>query len=214
MNAALAGKLGVLIGVGLGISGCTATKMLGRSTRALENVAKSMDQTRDVLRRSEGAMGELGTSLQSLRSPMEKLGSLGGPMKNLGSLVTPLENLGSLAPGIEHLAMRLQGVETNLQSLEKPLENVAALDGPLDRVRELETPLKTIASVASDRTALAVAGIVFLGAWTLATFFALYTGFVVAMRRSGQAVANRGQRRRGAKSPSARIGKRESPSEA
>jgi hypothetical protein len=197
MNAALAGKLGVLIGVILGISGCTATTMLGRSTRALENVAKSMDQTRDVLRQSEGAMGELGTSLQSLRAPMAKLGSLEGPLKNLGSLATPLENLGTLAPGIDQLGMRLQGVETNLQALEKPLANVAALEGPLDRVRELETPLKTIASVGSDRKALVVAGVIFIGAWTLATFLALYSGFVLAMRRGGRGTLHNANRKVG-----------------
>jgi hypothetical protein len=170
-------------GLVFGVSGCGATSMLGRGARALEHTAKSMDQTRDVLRRSEGAMGQLVQSLQSLRAPMEKLGALERPMKNLGALALPLQNLGTLGPSVEQLGTRMQGVETNLQKLEIPLENVAKLEGPLDRVRELEKPLRTIASIGQDRTALQKAIAVIFGAWVVLTFLAVYGGFVLAMRR-------------------------------
>lgn len=132
-----------------------------------------MDQTRDVLRRSEGTMGHLVKSLQSLHAPMEKLGSLYAPMNNLGSLATNVDQLGQ----------RLQGVETNLQRLEQPLQNVAALEGPLVRIRALEKPLQTIASVGRDETKVWLVCLGVLAAWMAATAVGVYGGFGLAMRR-------------------------------
>lgn len=152
------------------------TSTLGRSTRALEHTAQSMDRTREVLQQSQRAMTELGSSLGSLRIPMEKLGALEAPLKNLHAL-------GSLAPEVERLGTRMQGVETNLQRLEQPLANVAALDGPLDRVHELEKPLQTIANL--ERHAHKVWPVILgvLGVWIGITFFSVYGAFVAALRR-------------------------------
>lgn len=157
----------------VGAPGCAATSMVGRGTRALESTAKSMDQTRDVLRRSDVTMRELVSTLGALRGPMEKLGALQAPMRNLSAL----------EPQIERLGTRLGGVETNLQRLERPLENVAALEGPLEHVRALEKPLQTIANVGQDRKKLWTLGGGLLVAWAATTFFAVYGGFVLAMRR-------------------------------
>lgn len=141
--------------------------------RALENTAQSMNQTRDVLGRSEHTMGAL----------VSELGSLREPMKNLAALRGPLQNLGSLGTNVDQLGARMQGVETNLQRLEKPLQNVAALEGPLDRVRMLEKPLQTIASVGQDRTKMGLIVLAMFATWLLLTFLAVYGGFVAALRR-------------------------------
>jgi hypothetical protein len=158
----------------VGASGCAATSMLGRSTRALENTAKSMDQTRGALRQSDVTMQQLVSTLGSLRGPMEKLSGLSGPMRNLGALEPQMERLGT----------RLEGVEANLERLERPLENVAALQGPLEHVRALEKPLQTIANVAQDEKKLWTIGGGFLVAWAVAMFLAVYGGFVLALRRN------------------------------
>jgi hypothetical protein len=105
----------------MGASGCAATSMVGRGTRALEKTAKSMDQTRDALRESDQTMKELVSSLEKLQAPMKTLGTLTGPMRNLSALGTPLQNVAALSPQMERLGTRLEGVETNLQRLETPL---------------------------------------------------------------------------------------------
>jgi hypothetical protein len=164
----------------VGTPGCAITSTLGRSTRALEHTAQSMDRTRDVLQQSQRAMTALGSSLGSLREPMEKLGALESPLKNL-------HTLGALAPEVGGLTARMQGVETNLQRLEEPLANVAALDGPLDRVHALEKPLQTIAGFErlADKAWPAILG--GLALWFGLTFFLVYGAFVTALRRYSSA---------------------------
>jgi HAMP domain-containing protein len=167
----------------MGASGCAATSMVGRGTRALEKTAKSMDQTRDALRESDQTMKELVSSLEKLQAPMKTLGTLTGPMRNLSALGTPLQNVAALSPQMERLGTRLEGVETNLQRLETPLDNLGSLPRSLDRVRELEKPLQAIASFGHDENKIWMALIGFFVTWTVATFAGVYGGFVVALRR-------------------------------
>lgn len=173
---ALKGWKATFLFIIVGTPACAMSATLGRSTRALEHTAQSMDRTREVLQQSQRAMTELGSSLGSLRIPMEKLGALEAPLENL-------HTLRSLAPEVERLGMRMQGVETNLQRLERPLANVAALDGPLDRVHELEKPLQTIAGLERHAHKVWPAILGVLAAWIGLTFFAIYGAFVMALRR-------------------------------
>ncbi len=157
--------------------------MVGRGTQALEKTAKSMDQTRDVLRQSDQTMKALVSSLGKLHAPMQSLAALTGPMRNLSALEAPLQNLAALPPQLERLGTRLEGVETNLQRLEKPLDNLGTLPGSLDRVRELEKPLQAIVSVGRDPQKIGIVVVGFLVTWIVATFVGVYGGLVMALRR-------------------------------
>jgi len=156
------------------IPGCGAVSMIGQSTRALEHTAKSMDQTRDVLGRSDKTMKELVGSLEKLHAPMRALGALAGPMHNVGTL----------APQMERLGTRLEGVETNLQRLETPLVNLTSLTGSLDRIHEMGKPLQAMANIGRDKTKVWMFGLGVLLAWIVTTFIGVYGGFVLALRRN------------------------------
>lgn len=153
----------------VGTPACALTSTLGRSTRALEHTAQSMDRTREVLQQSQRAMANLGTSL--------------GALSNLQTLEKPLQSLGSLGAGVERLGSRLQGVETSLQRLDEPLANVAALAGPLENIHTLDKPLQTIANLERYTDKLGLKLLAVLALWIFMTFVAVYGAFVAALRR-------------------------------
>ena len=119
---------------------------------------------------------------------------MGDPMTEMSAMVTDLNGSMGTLMGLRTSMDRLMALESsmdNLANLEAPMMQLAALRESMEETGRLAGPMRDLQESMNAIMALAQGPWVFMGVvgallWGLLTFFAVWMGVAVGMRRGAQ----------------------------
>jgi len=201
----------VTLSVAMSLGGCSMVATIQENTRAINRSAEGISTNTREVSQSSATLASLEPSmnlLAELRGPMEDLhgpmievaglgpdlrgvSELGGPMAEMSARVTDLNGSMGTLMGLRTSMDRLMALESsmdNLANLEEPMMQLAALRESMEETGRLAGPMRDLQESMNALMALAQGPWVFMGVvgavlWGLLTFFAVWMGVAVGMRR-------------------------------